>query len=98
MKDLNGKTPQTLAGADAEIACRILIAINDDLKKKLDESKDENINVKEVMEEMQNYGKQKLESTLETFKSKKRKHQGEIVIIEEAIVKEKETPGRNCHN
>jgi len=89
LKDLNGKTAQSLAGADAEITCRILTAINDDLKKKLDESKDENINVEEVIEDMQNYGKQKLKSTLETFNSKKRKHQAEVVKLEGAIVKVK---------
>jgi len=103
MKDMDGETAQSFAGMGSAIACRILTAINEDLKKKLEESKDENINVEEVIEEMQNYGKQKLKSTLETFKSKKMKYQAEVVKFEGAIVKVKKCidnvdPGETLEN
>jgi len=79
MKDHYGSTAQDLA--NAEIACVILTA----RLKKSEKSKDDNVNVDEVIGKLKNCGKRKLKLTLKTFESRKKMKQEELVKLDTVI-------------
>lgn len=83
-EDDSGNSAQDLA--DSTISCIIKDALIANLKKTLQE----NVNIEDTVKAMRRYGKRKLNSTLETFESKKRKHLKEVEKLDEAIYEAKE--------